>query len=444
MLNRSDPIGSPDCRLVTAAGLGHSLHVEIREPGGLNCDPLALRQRAAALCDLHDAGHYEQVVVQGRQLLEADPGQELTHYVLALACARTNRLNECWGHVQFLLGHEPDWAPSHEAASIYFRSIKRFDDAWSCIQAAIRLNPTVAAYHAAACSIAVSRRDLDGAVAAVNRARQLDPNDPGIAWLAVELKGANQTTARESWQRLREFERALELDANHPGIHGSIGRIYLDELDMPREAEAAFRSALLHDPTNSEHQKGLFQAVAKQRMLYRLLSISRRAYAWLAGYFRGVAVQPWRIVFLLLGFKIVIAFCFWLSLVTIVFWPAGKLYEWLVISEIECASEASDRHLRFKRALNRRPFWLRFLVCVGLILGGWLALFALLGGVVPGFIALAMFIGVHFVLTLAVFLLRRARSSHGRWSADRMPATPPPLPMPTPPPLPGAPPRLGV
>ena len=402
-------------------------------------DALTARRQAEALCDLYDAGHWEQVAAQGQILLESAPDEELAHYVVGLARLKLKRVTEAWGHVHFLLTNHPDWPPSHEAASLYYRTVRHRDQAWSHIQTAIQLNPNVAGYHASAALLAVERKDLPGAIWSIGRARQLAPEDPNIAWLAIELQGANQTTAREAWHRIREFENALRLDPNNSDIHASIGSIYLEELDMPREAEASFRSALLHDPAHAGHQKALFQAVAQQRMLYRLLSIPQRAFRWLANYCRGVAVQPWRIIFLLFGFKIVLAFLFWIAVVAIIFWPACKIYEWLVISEIECVAEASNAQLRFKRALGRRPFWLRFMACVGLILGSWLAFFAVLGIVIPGFVTLGILAGVHFVFTLVLFLMRKARSSHGRWSAEREQASRPPAPpvlRSGPPPLP--------
>jgi hypothetical protein len=134
------------------------------------------------------------------------------------------------------------------------------------------------------------------------------------------------------------------------------------------------------------------------------------------------------------------------------------------MSEIQCVAEASDRHLRFKRSLGRWPFWLRFSACVSLILGSWFLLFASLGAVfggfselvatgrivgdviavtvalvvTGGFVALGIFAGIHFIVTLALFLMRKERSYHGRWAADRgrkRNAIPTSLPSAGPPPL---------
>jgi tetratricopeptide (TPR) repeat protein len=420
---------------------------------------------AEALFALCRSGHFEQVVSEGARVLDREPEDAAVHYLMALAQLGLNRPAGALNHVNCLLSHYPDWAPSHHAASIYFRSVCRLPEARRHIQTAISLDPNVSHFHFVSAILALLRNDLPQARASVERARQLDPQDPNIIRLAVEIQGVSQTTAREAWERIRELEAALALDPNNAGLHASIGSIFLDELDQPREAEESFRSALLNDPSDRDNQKALFRAVGRQRMLYRLLSIPQRAFAWMGNVFRGFGVQPWRLIFLVIAFKAVIAFLIWLFLVTLVFWPSCKLYEWLVMSEIQCVAEASDRHLRFKRALGRWPFWLRFSACMGLILGSWFLLFASLGivtcgfaeliatgrffeldaiggfvamVVTGGFVSLGIFAGIHFIVTLALFFMRKERSSHGRWAADRgrkRNAVLPPVPSAGPPPL---------
>ena len=397
------------------------------------------RPPSDALWNLFQARHFEQVISQGGRILQKEPAEQLAHYLMALARVNLSRVPEAREHVECLLSYHPDWAPSHHAASVYLRAIQRWSEARRHIETAITLDPNSPTYHLMAAVLALHEQRLDQARASVARARELDPQNPDVIRMSVEIQGLGQTTAREAWERIRELESGLEIDPNDDGLHASIGSIYLDELDQPREAEAAFRAALLNDPSDRDNQKSLFRAVGQQRMLYRLLSIPQRAYAWLANYFRGLALQPWRILLVLLAFKVVIAFVLWLAVVTVVFWPSCKVYEWLLISEIQCVVEATDRHLRFKRALNRWPFWVRFGLCVGLILGSWFVFFALLGIVTVGFAVLGGIAGVHLIFTLVLFLIRRARSSHGRWSADRgqgRRTAPPPIISPLPPPLP--------
>jgi len=82
-------------------------------------------------------------------------------------------------------------------------------------------------------------------------------------------------------------------------------------------------------------------------------------------------------------------------------------------------AETSDRQLRFKRNLNRWPFWARFAAFAGPILGFWLIVFAYLGIVVKGMAALAGFIAIHYVLTWLFVGLGKVRTAYGRWAADR-------------------------
>jgi tetratricopeptide (TPR) repeat protein len=415
------------CRLV----LGKSASVESADPHENAVPPGWTFRSAEAVYDLFQAGHYEQALAQGARVLEQKPEDEWTHYVMALAQLNLQRGAKAWNHVDCLLVHYPNWGPSHHAACLYFKGVGRAAEALRHIQTAIALDPTTAAYHSVSAILALDRNELPRARASIERARELDPQDPDIIRLAVEIRGLNQTSAREAWERIRELEAALALDPNNAGLHASIGSIFLDELDQPREAEESFRTALLNDPADRDHQAALFRAVGQQRILYRLLSIPQRAFAWMANFWRALSLQPWRIIFLVGGLKVVLAYFFWLLVTAIVFWPSCKIYEWLIISEIQCVAGTSARRLRWKRALNRWPFWARFGACAGLILGSWFALFAAMGILTEGFTVLGVFVGIHFVLTLALFVLRKARSSHGRWAADRKQkrkSVPPPLP----------------
>lgn len=388
--------------------------------------------RTEALHGLFTAGHYEQVLAQGRKVLEEDPEDELAHYYLALSQLSLNRAGEAFPHIDALLTVAPNWSGTHHAAALGFLARRRHRDAMAHVQTALSLDPANATYHSLAAVLSLHLHDLERARACVARARQLDPQDPDILRLAVEIRGLEQTTAREAWERIRELEAALALDPNNPGLHASIGSIHLDELDQPREAEHSFRQALLRNPSDRDHQKALFRAIGRQRLLYRLFSIPARTFAWLGNVGRGLQAQPLRIFFLIVAFNVVLVFFFWLAMVTVLFGPAAWAYQWLLISEIECAAEASDRKLRFKRALNRWPFWVRLIACLGLILGFWLVLFAALGGIAIGFILLGAIAGIHFVIVLALFLIAKARSAFGRRAADRRPRR-----MTTPPPLPG-------
>lgn len=103
-----------------------------------------------------------------------------------------------------------------------------------------------------------------------------------------------------------------------------------------------------------------------------------------------------------------------------------------MISDIRCASDVSDQHLRLKRLLNRWPFWVRFASFVVLIFGLWGGFFLVTGiPVGAGFLVLLGLAGVHFLVTSILFVSRKARSAHGRRAADKRPrplVKPPPLP----------------
>lgn len=399
---------------------------------GLTADDGA-PNRAAGLFDLFTAGHFEQVVGQGRRLLERHPLDASTHYYLVLALVALKRPREAKRHLDFLLDHAPDDAISHHAACRYFMHVKRWRDARKHIRSAIALEPDEALYHREAAVVALQKTKAKEAKASLETALRLDPQDPDTLHLYLVVRGLNETTAREAWQRIRHFKEALALDPGNAELHASIGEVYFEELDQPREAEENLREALRLDPSCRNHQKLLFRAVGQQRLLYRMLSIPSRTWAYVGNLLRGLAVKPWLIIFWLVAFKFALGFLLWLLLATIIFLPPAKIYEWLLIAEIRCAADVSNQGLRLKRRLNRWPFWVRFSSFLVLVLGLWAGFFSALGiSLASGFLVLGIVVGIHFALTLIVFLCRKARAAFGRRQADKRPQPltipPPPLP----------------
>jgi hypothetical protein len=109
-------------------------------------------------------------------------------------------------------------------------------------------------------------------------------------------------------------------------------------------------------------------------------------------------------------------------LAAVLFLPACLCYEWLLISEIRCASESSLHGLRFKRWLNRWPFWIRMSAFLSLNLGFWVGLFLLFE--VPlsvGSATIGILIALHFFPMLAWMGIRRIDIALSRRSAKKVP-----------------------
>ena len=389
-----------------------------------------MNDRDSVLHSLLAANHLEQVVSQAKRYLESEPEAVWPHYYLALALLRLGRVSEAQISVQSLLEREPDSGFSHHAAYEYCTATRKLSKARDHIRQAVAIAPDSAVFHYHACAAALRLRKVSEAQTAIDLARQLEPEDPDIIRLYVEVHGLKENSARSAWERIHELESGLALDPNNSGLHESIGDIYLEELDQPQQAEHHYRQSLIRDPSNHRCQRALFQAVARRRFTYRLLSIPSRTWTWLRHVVHNLFYQPWRLIFFLLGFKFVLVFILWLIIVTLLFWPACKLYEWLVVAEIQGAARAPVRWLIFKRRLSRWPFWSRFALCVVLIFGVWVLLFAFIGvSLIAGFAFLAILTMVHALAVLVRVLGQRIRTRHGLKSATRnnRQAKPPPV-----------------
>lgn len=212
-----------------------------------------------------------------------------------------------------------------------------------------------------------------------------------------------------------------------------MGEIYFDELDDHENAERCYRQALLLQPGNADAQQTLFKAVAKQRLFYRFLSIPSRAWRWFGDVLATVRYEPWRVLLFLIFIKGWLIFFTWLIVTSVLFVPACKIYEWLIVSEIRRSSTASDVHLRLWARFRRIPVFVRFSLFMVLNIGLWWGLLAYLA--VPadeGFTFIGAYALGHWFCTAVLFWCRKVRSSSGRRRAERRrkktARTPPPLP----------------
>jgi len=309
-------------------------------------DYLARSSSAATLQNLLVSRNLERLEEEARRFLEKDPEDLEAHFYLAAALIDLERAREAWPHVEILISSAPEEADTHLMAIVYYRGIKRWRAMKKHIDEALRINPDNAVFHYYAALYEIQRLHIGKAQKHVDKARELDPEDADIADLAIRINGVEQDSAVDAWQGLEEYRETLKREPENAALHSGIGDIYLDRLDLPREAEAHYREALRIVPKNHDYQKELFSAVAKRSLIYRLVSIPSRTFQWLGHLCYAIVRQPWRLLLLLIGFKVVIVFFIWLILVAVVFWPAGKIYEWLLVSEIKAGARASLGHLR--------------------------------------------------------------------------------------------------
>lgn len=364
------------------------------------------------LYDFLGAGHYDRVITESDHFLNEDPEDYHAHNNRALALVQLKRLREAETHVEFLLKAEPDWSTSYSTAgSLYLRQ-KNWAKLIEAAEEGQRLDPYDSTFPMFLAIALGSRMKIQAAQVHMDRARELDPNNPDVINLQARFGSINNTSARASLERVDTLRSALQHDPGNENLHCNLGEIFLDELDDPRQAEYHFREALRADPSEKEYQRGLFESIARRSPLYRVISIPSRTFGWLKQLAYAIGHQPWRILFLLMGFKMVIAFFIWLAAVTILFWPACKVYEWLLVSEIKSGSAASLGEIKTWSWFQRIPFLVRFLLFIGVSLLGYLGLFQLFN--IPyasGFNFLGIFTGVHVAFVFLFWCVRLIRRS---------------------------------
>ena len=372
------------------------------------------------LRNLLQAGNLERLESEAKRILALDPEETTAHYYLALASIDLKKFQEAKRHLDHLLTAEPDSVRSHILAVCFFGSIENWPMVRHHVAEGLSQNPGVAYFYQYAAIADLRQMKIKDAQRHIAKARELSPDDADIVNLYLRIHGVTETSADEALRRLEEFRNALQLDPHSAPLHQSIGDIYLSDLEEPEEAERFFREALRIDPANRLYQRDLFDAVAKRSIIYRLFSIPSRTFTRLYFFGKGLAHQPWRILFLILGFKLVIVFFLWLLLSTLLFWPGGKVYEWLLVSEIKNGTDTSLAGLRAWFWLRRWPRWVRFglFIIANLIL--WGGLFAAINVPVgKGYVCVAIVTAIHVFFVYVFWNQRRLRAVTAKRKSQR-------------------------
>lgn len=371
---------------------------------------------AVVLSLLSKSGNADRLVAEARRCLGRDPEDLDAHFYLVMGLCDLRRFAEAERHLQHLLRLDPESLDTHVAAVRFHLVKEQWKAAGRFAEAGMRIDPGCAYFHLAAAIVAARRYRPADARAHISRARELAPEDPEVVNLHIRLHAAMETTAKEAWQRLREYEAALQLDPGNASLHNSIGDVYLNELENPAKAEEHYRTALRAEPDNRDYQRDLFHAVAQRSVVYRLFSLPSRAFESIRSGLSVVRDHPWIVLFLLLAFKIVLALLAWLAVATVLLWPGGKVYEWFVVSELRRGSATPVRLLSLWLRIRRFPLWLRFgafLALSGLI---WGLLFLLAG--IPlrdGFGFVGIFVAVHLAVVIGLRIVRKFEA----WSSGR-------------------------
>jgi tetratricopeptide (TPR) repeat protein len=356
----------------------------------------------AWLQHLYDAGHWDRLIEMAGKSLAAEPDDAQVHRFLAWAYAKLDRYQEMRPHVEFVLRDDAEEPRNHHVAAIYYLEIKQHQRAKQHIDFLLHNDSQNATYHYLACIYYLRCNNSYIARNHITEARVLSPEWAAAAHLEINMDGIHQKKAREAWNRIRRLEQTLALEPENASVMKSIGDIYLYELEQPCDAERMYRQALAIDPTDRELQQRLLKTLRTRSLIYRTLSLPSSA--WLA-IIRNFGTK----------FPASIVHMAWVLLVGAFFFPASKVFEWLVLAEVAHARPVSRWSSWFGKVLAW-PLWLRLCSAMAIILGAWLlVLWAI--GVAPrdALEVIAWIFGIHFGLVVLFVGLRRLRARFGRW-----------------------------
>lgn len=372
------------------------------------------------LANLLQARNLERLESEAMRVLASDPDETTAHYYLTLALIDLKKPGEAKRHLDHLLTVEPDSARAQIAAVYYYGVAENWTLVRRHVAEGLRQNPDLAFFHQYAAFADLRQMKLNDARRNITRARELSPDDANIVNLYLRIHAMEETSADAAVRRLEEYRKALQLEPENAALHQSIGYVYLCDLDDPAEAERYFREALRFDPSCRLYQRDLFEAVAKRSLVYRLFSIPSRAFAWSLDFTREILRRPWRLLFLLIGHQLVLAFFGWLLVSTLLFWPGGKVYEWLLVSEIKNGTDTSLAGMRAWFRFHRSPRWARFAVFLVVNLTLWSGLFVVINvPLLQGYTFGAIATGFNLSCVCVLWTTRRLRAAAAKRKSQR-------------------------
>lgn len=186
--------------------------------------------------------HHEALELAGVAVAE-NPSNPQAHVVLVGALSGLGRLRDALAAAQAGLGHAPDSGTLHAQHSLILHDLGRFRESVAAADEAIRLSPHSAlAFYARGLALA-GLKAMDRARTAHEEAVRLDPGD-------ADYRRALGNTFLASHPRTAEshFRASLELDPTNALTLNNLG-VALERQKRPLEAAAAFKAAILMDPT---------------------------------------------------------------------------------------------------------------------------------------------------------------------------------------------------
>ena len=335
----------------------------------------AAHRQAQILDHLVEAGQWPRVIDLGLEMLAHDPEDLHVHSMVTVAALETEDRKLADHHSRCCVRIEPGEALSHRLRARYLRSCNRHVLAKKSILEALRIEPENADVWGEYGWNCYQRGDLKAARHACEQARSLAPEDLSIEMLATVVEGAVHEPDRlTAFDQIEAYEESLRLDPECVATHFAIGFTYLEELDDGRNAVEWLRRAAMLDPEDKDVQKQLHRAVCRTEPMLRFISspffLVKRGYRFLEDLMvrrplAALALLP----LVMVGGVVALLFVgIWIPFLYL----PGKLYEWLMFSELVRKATEGDRP-RF--GIYRAPAWTRlitfFVLSAGVVWAVW-------------------------------------------------------------------------
>ncbi len=369
---------------------------------------------ADLLAHLVAAGQWQRVEKLARELLAVTPEAPDVHACLAWSLILQDRAAESWPSIEFLLSATPDEVQPHLLAAQFHAQAENWAQVENHADYAIAIDPDDAQGYMMKSVSLVSRLRLQEAQPWIAKAREIDPDSESIAVLQTRLRGAVDQSAAAAWRQVQQLEELLAANPENAATWDALGDVYM-QLERPRKAEECYRECLRLDPGDRVYQRDLFRAVAARSVLYRTVALPLSACRLLATFVGTLQFQPSALLWVVLGFKASLAFLAWLCITAPLFVPPAKLFEWLLLAEVQPPAGASERRMRLRGIATRLPYSARVALFLLVTVCFWTAVIACAG---VSWSAGLMFLGAvtlaHFGLVELYVGLRMIGSWLGR------------------------------
>jgi Flp pilus assembly protein TadD len=220
-------------------------------------------ERAIAFSDLGRLDDAEDAL---REALREDPGDPVTHMMLALVLSELERPKEALDAANTAIKLAPDLSLAHTARAQALLALERYGQAEQSAVEAIRLDPEGAGNRTVLAAILAVRGRWDEARAAAEKALEFEPESETARGLraftlAMSERGENwEGAARETLAAAPDSAVAHAL-AGHAHLVGG----------QEREAVERFQEALRLDPESEDARAGLATALKAVHPLFKPL-----------------------------------------------------------------------------------------------------------------------------------------------------------------------------